>query len=695
MSITGRKPNRLINAKSPYLLQHAYNPVDWHPWGREAFEKARVEDKPIFLSIGYSTCHWCHVMERESFEDEEVADFLNRNFVSIKVDREERPDVDHVYMTVCQTLTAQGGWPLTIVMDSDTRPFFAGTYFPKHGIPGRAGLMDILMAIVHKWQTERESLLMAGAQITEAIIQTEKRTFNGSIVPEVLDKAYTQFKRDFDTRYGGFGTAPKFPSPHGLMFLMRYWYRTGNSEALTMVEKTLDGMRQGGLYDHLGYGFSRYSTDEQWLVPHFEKMLYDNALLTYAYLEGYQCTGNPDYARVADEVLTYISRDMTGPQGGFYSAEDADSQGEEGKFYVWRHDEIMEHLGREAGELFSEFYGVTSAGNFELRTTVLNHIGRTMGDYAAKNGRKTEEVEAELKRSREKLFEVREQRVHPYKDDKVLTAWNGLMIAAFAKGGRVLSNPEYTNKAKGAVDFIFKELIRDDGRLLARYRDGEAAYPAYLEDHAFLIWGLIELYETTLELNYLVKALDLAHQMEKLFWDERVGGFYYYGSDAEKLISRPKEVYDGAMPSGNSVAVWVLGRLTSMTGNKKLGALVQRTFSIYAEDIERYPKAYAAFLLGVDFHLSPARQIVITNPVAAMQEMLAEIGKHFMPNAVVLYNDPAQEAGVAKFVPHIQVQRPIEGKTTVYICENFACQQPITEISSLKQALERHLVPIQ
>jgi uncharacterized protein len=629
-------------------------------------------------------------MERESFEDEEVASVLNKYFVSIKVDREERPDVDHVYMTVCQALTGQGGWPLTILMDPDKRPFFAGTYFPKHSKWGRPGLMELLMAVQEKWQNDRQAIVKNGEQVVAAVGQKVDRGTPGDLSLEVLDQAFNQLRQDFDARYGGFGTAPRFPSPQNLLFLLRYWHRTGNPLALKMVETTLTSMRQGGIYDHLGYGFARYSTDAKWLAPHFEKMLYDNALLTYAYLEGYQCTGNSDYARVAKEIMAYISRDMTDGEGGFYSAEDADSEGEEGKFYVWRRDEIIDILGRSDGELFCKFYDVKLEGNFEHATTILNHIGQTLDEFAARVGKNASELEASLEHSRQKLFEVREKRIHPYKDDKVLTAWNGLMIAAFAKAARVLQDDQYAQTAKKAVTFIYRKIVREDGRLLARYRDGEAAFPAYLEDHAYLVWGLVELYEATFELEYLAKALDLVEATIALFWDEEEGGFYFYGADGEMLISRPKELYDGAMPSGNSIAAWIILRLARMTANEDLDHLVQRMFAAFTGEVSRLPRAYTGFLLAVDLHFAPPKQIVIANEAGRgdTKAVISEIARHFLPHSAVLCNDPVSKGKVTELLPHIQGQRSIDAKTTVYICENFACQRPITELGNLKKALE-------
>ncbi|HQA48726.1 MAG TPA: thioredoxin domain-containing protein, partial [Bacillota bacterium] len=555
-----RKTNRLIHEKSPYLLQHAHNPVDWYPWGEEAFEKAKLEDKPIFLSIGYSTCHWCHVMERESFEDEEVAKVLNDYYVSIKVDREERPDIDSIYMSVCQAVTGQGGWPLTIIMTPDEKPFFAGTYFPKSGKYGYPGLVELLLRIKDAWDTERDRLVETGSNITEAIKNSPRRIDGEKLGQETAERALRGFRNSFDEVYGGFGGAPKFPTPHNLYFLLRYWKASGNGTALIMVEKTLESMYKGGLFDHIGFGFSRYSTDGKWLVPHFEKMLYDNALLAYAYTEAYQATGKDIYKDIARKIFTYVLRDMTSTGGGFYSAEDADSEGEEGKFYLWQPEEVKEAAGEEDGKLFCDWYGISPAGNFEGKS-IPNLIGRDLGILYEDKA-----LARRLDGVREKLFMYREKRIRPHRDDKILTSWNGLMIAALALGGRAFHSDEYIKAAEAAYGFIQRNLVRGDGRLLARYRDGESAFPAYLDDYAFLVWGLIELYRATFKTGYLKRALELNRDMLDLFWDEREGGLFLYGEDSEQLIMRPKEVYDGALPSGNSVALYNMLRLSRMTG---------------------------------------------------------------------------------------------------------------------------------
>ncbi|GEN35790.1 thioredoxin domain-containing protein [Aneurinibacillus danicus] len=683
------KANRLANEKSPYLLQHAYNPVDWYPWSEEAFEKARTEGKPIFLSIGYSTCHWCHVMERESFEDQEVADLLNQHYVSIKVDREERPDVDHIYMEVCQAMTGHGGWPLTVVMTPDKKPFFTGTYFPKESKYGRPGLMDILTQLHSKWTEDQDRVVRTGQQIVDAIQEHHSKTKGkGELTKETLTQAYEQYESTFDPQYGGFGQAPKFPSPHNLSFLLRHWKLTKQTHALEMVEKTLDTMHRGGIYDHVGGGFSRYSTDEKWLVPHFEKMLYDNALLALVYLDTYQATGKEKYADVARQIFTYVLRDMTDPEGGFYSAEDADSEGEEGKFYVWRPEEVHAILGEEDGARFNRVYDITDYGNFEHSTSIPNLVEKSLEQSAQEEGMELDELKQFIEKCRVQLFEAREKRVHPHKDDKILTAWNGLMIAALARGAVVLGDEEYAKAAANAVHFIGNKLQREDGRLLARYRDGEAAFPGYLDDYAFLIWGLLELYEATFEADYLMYALELQEQQFALFWDKESGGFYFYGSDAEQLLTRPKELYDGAMPSGNSVAAMNLARLSRLTGNDDIVRLTSEQISAFAGDVALHPMAYSHFMMAVQFLFGPTQEVVIAAPnKQAAQEMVQEVRRHYMPNAVVSVVTNEAREKLLLLAPMLTDKTTKDGKATAYVCENFACQAPVTSLEELKQQL--------
>ena len=562
----GPGKNELAGEKSPYLLQHADNPVHWQPWGNEAFLRAETEDKPIFLSIGYATCHWCHVMAHESFEDQEVADILNEHFVAIKVDREERPDVDKIYMSVCQALTGRGGWPLSVFMTPESKPFFAGSYFPKNSRMGMPGFMDILNQLAHMWQNDRDRIITSGDKITEAIQPAKTNTQSALPDRSILETGCRQLGGIFDPRHGGFGKAPKFPTPHNLTFLLRWHLRDTNGPAIQMVEKTLTAMRYGGIFDQVGFGFHRYSVDDQWLAPHFEKMLYDQALLAMAYLEAFQATENSFHARVAREIFTYVLRDMTDSAGGFYSAEDADSEGEEGLFYLWTPKEVIAILGEGEGNLFCDFYDITEKGNFEGHKSIAR-ITRPIEAFAKARGLEPDVLVARLEESRQKLFLHRKNRIHPLKDDKILTSWNGLMIAALAKGAQVLGESAYARAADKAAKFILKTLKGPDGRLLRRYRTGEAALAAYLNDYAFFVWGLLELYEATFKPAWLEAAIHYTNDMLDLFEDTENGGLFFTGKGNEALITRSREVYDGALPSGNSVAALNLFRLHRMTGN--------------------------------------------------------------------------------------------------------------------------------
>ncbi|GMA97774.1 thioredoxin domain-containing protein [Pelosinus sp. IPA-1] len=676
-----KKANRLINEKSPYLLQHAYNPVDWYPWGQEAFEKASRENKTIFLSVGYSSCHWCHVMERECFEDQEVADVLNDHFVSIKVDREERPDVDGIYMSVCQALTGQGGWPLTIIMDPDKKPFFAGTYFPKHRKMGRMGLLELLTVVHKKWQENREEILEASNQIVNILQRPNQPNEKGQIGTDLLEQAYLELENSFDPKYGGFGTAPKFPTPHKMNFLLRYWRHFKKDKALSMVEKTLLSMWQGGIYDHLGYGFARYSTDQKWLVPHFEKMLYDNALLCDSYLEAYQCTGNQEFARIVEEILTYVMRDMMNEKGGFFSAEDADSEGVEGKFYVFTRKEIMNIVGEEAGTIFADFYEISSQGNFEHGTSILHVIGRDFEAFASSVNKTVTELADLLQRGREKIYQVREKRIHPYKDDKILTAWNALMIASFAKASRILERDNYSMVAERAIEFIFDNLVRADGRLLARYRDGDSAHLAYLDDYAFLLLALLETYQTTYKDTYLQRAIKIADDMKALFGDEKKGGFFFYGVDGEELITRPKEIYDGAIPSGNSVAALALQKLADITENEDVRKMAEKLLDSFAGEVSRYAAGYTYFMMAVDYYLAEKIKVVIVGDkdLPDTKAMLQAMNHVFLPTATVRFYDIYSQ--------NTSNYKGTEGRATAYLCKGVACQPPITDVEIFRTKL--------
>ena len=686
-----RAPNRLIDEKSPYLLQHAWNPVNWYPWGDEAFQKAKTEEKPIFLSIGYATCHWCHVMAHESFEDEEVARILNRDYIAIKVDREERPDIDKIYMSVCQSLTGQGGWPLSIFMTPEGKPFFAGTYFPKLSRMGMTGFMDILKQIATVWQNNRGSVLNTSEEITKAIqpkSHLDTSTHAGDV--NTLKKGYTQLARSFDPRWGGFGNAPKFPTPHQLTFLLRWHDRNTDSGALEMVEKTLDAMRRGGIFDQIGFGFHRYSVDEKWLVPHFEKMLYDQAMLAMAYTEAYQLTGDVNLARVAHEIFTYVLRDMTAPEGGFYSAEDADSEGKEGLFYLWTPDEVKKHISKETGDLFCRFFDIRSEGNFEDGLSI-PHMPVSLKDFATKEDMDPAKLHEILKEAREKLFKVREKRVHPLKDDKILTSWNGLMIAALAKGYQVFGHHEYEEAARRAAEFILKNLKSADGRLLRRYRQGDAAYPGYLDDYAFLIWGLIELYEATFDVSYLRDAYALNEAMIDIFWDKQRGGLFFTGKGNESLITQSKEIYDGALPSGNSVAALNLFRLGRMTGNVDLEQKAEKLITVFSKQLLDHPVAYTQLLAALDFMIGPSQEIVIAgdSDLHTTQTMFKTIQKRFLPNKILLHRPEGSESnGIFSLAPFIKNMVTIDHKPTVYICKQYACQKPITDMDELVKSLK-------
>ncbi len=678
--------NRLAAEKSPYLLQHADNPVDWYPWGEEALAKARAEDKPIFLSIGYATCHWCHVMAHESFEDEEVAAVLNQSYVAIKVDREERPDLDGVYMAVCQALTGRGGWPLSAFLTPEGKPFYAGTYFPKNTRQGMPGFIDVLTELARRWNSpERAKILDAGEQITQAL---QPQPGQGGVVLDetTLDQAYQGLARIYDQTHGGFGSAPKFPSPHHLTFLLRMHLRRPDSQALAMCEKTLRAMWRGGMYDQVGRGFHRYSVDAMWLVPHFEKMLYDQAMLALAFVEAYQVTGNADYAAALDEIVTYLLRDMTSPQGGFYSAEDADSEGEEGLFYVWTPEQVTAVLGEELGGLFCRFYNVVPGGNFEHGNSI-PHITQELERFAAEEGRDPAELARVLDEARERLFAVRENRVHPLKDDKVITSWNGLMIAALAKGFQATGNEAYLQAAAKAAAFIEEHLTLEGGRLARRWREGHLSGAGYLDDYVFYVWGLLELYEAGFDLAHLERAVELMALADELFWDQEAGGYFYTPSDGETLIIREKEIYDGAIPSGNSAAALNLLRLGRLTGDAAYEERAQRLFNAFGQAVASQPTAYTQMMNALDFALGPAQELVVAGDLREQvcRAMLSHIQRAFMPRRVLLLrpNDPEAAARLARLAPYTAEMAAMDGKATAYLCQNYACQRPVHDAAEL------------
>jgi uncharacterized protein YyaL (SSP411 family) len=691
--------NRLVFEHSPYLLQHARNPVDWFPWGDEAFAKAAAEGKPVLLSVGYTTCHWCHVMEHESFEDEEVAKMVNDWFVPVKVDREERPDIDEVYMTVTQAMTGSGGWPMTVVMTADKKPFFAGTYFPKDDRPGRPGFKTVLNRLHEMWVADRERVVSVAENIDTELQSMMVGAPGEALGEKDLARAADELKARFDKVHAGFGSAPKFPTPPVLSFLLRAHARTGDPVLLEMVEKTLRAMRLGGVYDQFGFGTHRYSTDAEWLVPHFEKMLYDQALLAIACTEAYQATGKDEFASTAREIFTYVLRDMTSPEGGFYSAEDADSEGEEGVFYVWTPEEVASVLGEEDGTLVNQLYGIVAGGNWtdeatgEKPGTNIPHLSKPLAESAAEMGIPPGALAARVEAARAKLFAHRDRRPHPQKDDKVLTDWNGLMIAALAKAGQALGEPAYTAAAERAAGFILRELKGPDGRLLKRWRNGAAGLTAHLEDYAFLAWGLIDLYEATFNVDYLREALALNDAMLEHFWDEAGGGgFFMTADDSEQLLVRAKKSYGGAIPSGNAVAALNLLRLSRLTGNTGYEDRYAELLRAFSGDITRSPSAFPQFLIAIDFAAGPSKEIVVAGKAGGddVARMLAAIRRPFLPNKVVVFR-PDTDAGatppVSELAPYTREQKSLDGKATAYVCENFTCQLPTTDVRKVMTML--------
>lgn len=672
-----QKVNRLINEKSPYLMQHAHNPVEWYPWGQEAFDNAKREDKPIFLSIGYSTCHWCHVMAHESFEDDEVAKHMNEVFISIKVDREERPDIDNIYMSVCQMMTGSGGWPLTIVMTPDEKPFFAATYLPKKSKYGRMGMLELTAKIHEMWNNERENLLESADSITKAIQREQHDTRGELLERDTLDIAFNQFSQMFDEQYGGFREAPKFPTPHNLMFLLRYWKMNNEKRALDMVVKTLDSMAMGGIFDHLGFGFHRYSTDEKWLVPHFEKMLYDQALLAMTYTEGYLATGSDKYMNIAEKIFQYVNRNLRLKEGVFCSAEDADSEGEEGKFYVWKIDDIKKVLDDKETNIVIKNFNLTKEGNFREEST-RSKTGNNI--LYLKNS-----IEFEHESIRQKLFTERELRIKPHRDEKVLVDWNGLIIVALAKAGAAFNKTELIDNAKNAADFILTSMNKNS-KLFHRYAKGEWAIDANIDDYAFLTWGLIELYEACFEVKYLKAALTLNQETLDMFWDNEKGGFFFTSSTSERLLTRSKEIYDGAIPAGNSIALYNLLRLARITGNNELEERAEDINRAFSKTIQDMPYAYSQFLTGVTFQIGSSFEVIITGDTAAedTKKLLKGLNQSFIPNKVVVLKPVESNANeILNLAPYIKENTMINNKATAYVCSNYSCKKPVNNVEEM------------
>ncbi len=680
--------NRLASETSPYLLQHAHNPVDWYPWGPEAFDLARREDRPVLLSVGYSACHWCHVMERESFENDEIAALMNRLFVSIKVDREERPDVDQIYMQAVQSMTGRGGWPMTVFLTPDGVPFYGGTYFPpvdRHGMPA---FPRLLQSIADAYHGRRGEVLEAGRQLVESMQQSERLTRSASLLTsEVLVGAYLGLSGEFDERDGGFGQAPKFPQPMAWEAILRVWKRTGDARAIEMLRHTLTRMARGGIYDQLGGGFHRYSVDGQWLVPHFEKMLYDNAQLASLYLHGWLATGEPEYRRVTEETLDYVLREMTHPAGGYYSAQDADSEGIEGKFFVWSPEEIRAVLGDEAlARAALAYWGVNDGPNFEGHSILF--VPRDPVEVAGTLGLSPADLAARIARARRMLYTQREKRVHPGLDDKVLASWNGLTLAALAEAASALARPDYLAAAVRNAEFLTSAMVRD-GRLLRSWRDGQARITAYLEDHAMVGAGLLALYEATFDRRWLDESRRLAEETLRLFWNAERETFFDTGHDQESLVVRPRNIFDNAVPSGTSVTIEWLLKLAIVTGLERYEAIALKALRPMADVMQKYPSGFGRYLSGLDFHLGPVAEVALVWTAGAERAAapLAEtVFSRYQPNRVVV--GAAAGSPAAAGLPLLADRGAVDDRPTAYVCRRYVCQLPVTDPDALARQLD-------
>jgi uncharacterized protein len=685
-----RHTNRLAAETSPYLRQHAHNPVDWYPWSPEAFERARREDRPVLLSVGYSACHWCHVMERESFEDEEIAGLMNRLFVNIKVDREERPDVDQIYMQAVQSMTGHGGWPMTVFLTPEGVPFYGGTYFPPTDRQGMPAFPRLLEAVAEAYRARRGEVVESGRQLVEQMSQSERLRQSASLLTEeILAGAYQGMSREFDEREGGLGRAPKFPQPMNWEFVLRFWKRSGNPRALEMVRLTLDRMARGGMYDQLGGGFHRYSVDSHWLVPHFEKMLYDNGQLASLYLHAWLATGEAEYRRVTEETLDYLLREMTHAEGGFYSAQDADSEGVEGKFFVWASDEIRaELLDAGMAEAALAYWGVSDGPNFEGHSIL--YVPRSPEEVAGHVGLSTARLAELIAAARRILYARREERVHPLLDDKVLAAWNGLALAAFAEAGRSLGRPDYTAAAVRNAEFLTTRMVDGDGRLLRSWKDGQARIKAYLEDYALVGVGLLTVYEATFERRWLDESRRLAEQALGLFWDEGREMFFDTGVDQEALVIRPRNLYDNAVPSGIAAAVDWFFRLGLFFGEERYEALALKALRPLADLMGRYPSGFGRYLAALDFHLGPAAEVALVWPATAdatsVDSLLRVVFGRYLPNKVVAGAVEGATAGSG--LPLLAERAAVRGKPTAYLCRRYVCQAPVTASDDLARQLE-------
>ena len=687
MHDTPKHTNRLIHETSPYLLQHAHNPVDWYPWGEEALERAKREQKPILLSIGYSACHWCHVMERESFENEEIAAVMNELFINIKVDREERPDLDEIYMNAVQVMTRQGGWPMTVFLTPDLKPFYGGTYYPPTDRYGRPGFPKVMEAVAEAFKDKHTQVLEQADQLTAQLNQISNVVdpHEHELTEQLMQNAFQHYRSQFDSHHGGFGNAPKFPPSMGLPFLLRYWHHSGNANALEMVELTLEKMARGGMYDQLGGGFHRYSTDAHWLVPHFEKMLYDNAQLVVAYFEAFQATQKPFYRDIAVETLDYVLREMYDAEnGGFYSTQDADSEGVEGKFFVWEPNDVEDIIGEENAEIFCEYYDITPQGNFEGENIL--HVQTPSDIFARKLRIELEDLDALLADGKQKLFEEREKRIKPGLDDKILTSWNGIMIRGMAMGYQLTGKPEYLEACEKSAEFVLTTLSQDNGLLLRTYRSGKSHLNAYLEDYSYFIAGLIGLYEASFEPRWLTEAERLAHIMIDQFGDDAGDGFFFTGKAHETLIVQSKSAYDGATPSGASMAIHSLLRLAKHLDNPEFHDKAVETLKLYFHQMEGMPSGSGQLLCELAFLLSTPKEIAIVGEKgdAKTAAMLAALHGTYQPNKIVALSESADGQTLPLLVGKIQV----DDTATAYVCENYACQAPTTDVEAFLELLQ-------
>jgi uncharacterized protein len=682
--------NRLKNETSPYLLQHSENPVDWMPWGDEAFRLAREKDRPVFLSIGYSTCHWCHVMEKESFQDQGVAVLLNRSFICIKVDREERPDIDKLYMDIAQLMTGRGGWPLSVFMTPGKEPFFAATYIPREDRFGQTGLLTLLPKIDELWKNKKAEIARSAAAIIERLSSVNKDTRGDIPGYGLIDKAFAGYTDAYDRQYGGFGNAPKFPGTHNLSFLLHYWKKTGNKKALEMTSNTLDHMGYGGIWDHIGYGFHRYSTDREWIVPHFEKMLYDQAAIALTYLDAYQATRSQYYRETAENIFEYVNRDLSSKDGGFYTAEDADSEGSEGRFYLWTKKEIEGILDREDASFFINAFNISSGGNYRDEISGMPtgenipYMKDSLKSISKNYDMDIVSLKERMKKITARLYGIRKNRIRPFRDEKILTDWNAFMAAAFARGGRVLGEKAYLDKAEETVDFLLNHMTAPDGRLYHSRNREVSSIDAHLDDYAFMIMALIELYQSTFDYEHIRKALGFNKILDRHFWDEKTGGYYFTSSGNKDLIMRKKESYDGAIPSGNSIALLNLLRMGRITMDRALEERAGALIRAFSGTVTQNPTAHGQFLIGIDFMAGDSYEIILVegSDKNTIAEMLETLEKDFIPNKVVIVREDRQDA--PEFLKNL---KPVKGRTTAYICKDYYCQLPVTSTAGMQKIL--------